>query len=136
METAKKTVGRTKPGKRTRPWHTPLVKSKIKIRNKLRRTIEKNREGYRAAAKDVRDSIKAAKEESWAELLSDVITDADPEKFYRVCKSLNGTPSTNTPNDSMIHNRKVITESRTKADIFVKHYANVSKLKFKKRREP
>ena len=131
-ETAKKAVGRTKPGKRTRPWLTPLVKSKIKIRNRLRRTIEKNRTEYREAAREVRDSIKVAKEESWAELLSDAITDADPEKFYRICKSLNGTPTSNCPNEVMIHNGKTITSNRTKANIFVKHYANVSKLTFTK----
>ena len=45
---------------------------------------------------------------------------------------MNGTPSTNSPNEVLIHNGKRLTSNRKKADCFMNHYAGVSKLKFSK----
>jgi len=66
---AKKLVGRTKPGKRSKPWLTATVKAKIKLRNRLRRKINEKRKEWREACKDVNEAINRAKEESWREVL-------------------------------------------------------------------
>ena len=125
-------VGRTKPGKKTRSYLTPAVKAKIKKRNKLRRTITRNRTEWKEACQDVNDSIKDATEQKWIELLADVVTDADDAKLWKIVRSLNGSPETNSPNQAMIHNKKVITSDKKKADVFMSHYAKVSKLTFTK----
>ena len=132
---ATEVVGRSKPGKRSRPGFTPTVKAKIKLRNRLRRNIKEKRKEWKEACQDVNESIIRAKEESWKELLEDVITDADDAKLWRVVKSLNGSPTTNARNEAMIHKGKTITSDKRKADIFLQHYAKVSRLKFKKKRE-
>ena len=41
-------------------------------------------------------------------------------------------PSTNSPNEVIFHEGKRITSNRKKADYFMNHYANVSKLNFSK----
>ena len=129
---ATKVVGRTKPGKRTKPWLTPVVKAKIKLRNRLRRKIGDQRKEWKEACEDVTNSIKEATETSWRELLADVITEADDQKFWGIVKSLNGSPATNARNEAMKHNGKTITSDKRKADIFLSHYAAVSRLKFDK----
>ena len=53
--------------------------------------------------------------------------DDDTNKMWSVIKGLNGTPNTNSPNEAMLHNGKSITDPKKKADIFVDHYASVSK---------
>ena len=129
-DTAKETVGRTKPGKRTKPWLTSDVKSKIKTRNRLRRKIKEKRVEWKAACRAVNEAIEKAKEESWREVLDDVITDADETKLWGIVKSLNGSPASSSRNEAMIHKGKTITSDKRKADIFQQHYASVSRLKF------
>ena len=52
--------------------------------------------------------------------------------MWGLIKSLNGTPSTNCPNETLIHNGKSFTTDRAKANIFAEYYANVSNIKFTK----
>ncbi|XP_066934379.1 uncharacterized protein [Clytia hemisphaerica] len=52
--------------------------------------------------------------------------------MWRLIKSLNGTPETNSPNEAMKDNGKTITSNERKAEIFAKHYASVSRHKFTK----
>ena len=129
-------VGKTKPGKHAKPWLKPEVKAKIKHRNRLRKNIKEKREEWKAACKDVNDSIRQAKEESWHELLEDVITEADDEKLWRIIKSLNGSPTSNARSEAMKHKTKqgtkTITSDAKKAEIFLQHYARVSRHKFSK----
>ena len=129
-DVASEVVGKTKTGKRTKPWFSPEVKTKVRHRNKLRRNIKEKREEWKEACKDVNETIKKAKEESWRELLEDVITEGNDEKFWRVVKSLNGSPSSNARNEAMKHKGKTITSDARKAEIFLQHYAKVSRHKF------
>lgn len=45
---------------------------------------------------------------------------------------MNGTPDTNSPNEAMSHKGKTITSNKKKANVFMQHYASVSKLKLSK----
>ena len=51
---------------------------------------------------------------------------------WKIIKSLNGCPETNSPNEAMIHKGKVLTSNKRKAHAFGSHYASVSRLKFGK----
>ncbi len=42
-------VGKSKPGKKTKPRTTPPLRDAIKLRNNLRRTVQSNQEDYLAA---------------------------------------------------------------------------------------
>ena len=81
---AEKHVGKSKPKRHTKPWLTPIVKQKIKLRNRLRRTVKDNRVQWIEACRDVNESIRIAKEERWKALLEDVITDADETKLWGI----------------------------------------------------
>ena len=150
-DAANKFVGKTKPGKRTKCWLTPTVKSKIKRRNQLRKGLkakksptgvitevergaaEERRQAWIQACQDVTTATIEAKEESWRDLLDDAVGTIDDTKMWRVIRSLNGSPDDNTPNEALIHKGRVITSNKKKANIFLQHYADVSRLKFSKK---
>ena len=48
--------------------------------------------------------------------------------MWKVVQGLNGTPDANFPNEATTSNDRTITNIKTKANIFVNHYARGSKL--------
>ena len=82
------------------------------------------------ACREVNEAIKEAKEESWREVVEGAVADGDERKVWSFVKQLNGNPNTNSPNDVLVHKGKRITSHKRKADCFVGHYADVSKLNF------
>ena len=84
------------------------------------------------ACKEVNEAIRQEKEDSWRELLESATSDGDEQKLWSFIKSVNGTPDTNSKNDVLIQNGTRIVSNRKKADCFMGHYANVSKLEFTK----
>ena len=71
-----------------------------------------------------------AKKEQWVEVVNSAISDIDEQGMWRFIKSLNGTPSTNSPNEAMKINGRTITSNKKKAEAFAIHYARVSRLTF------
>ena len=134
-EAGKKLVRKVKPGKRTRVYLTPTVRDKIRIRNRARRHIKERKEEFLQACKDVNDAIKEAKEESWREVVEGAVADGDERKVWSFVKQLSGTPDKASPNEVLVHQGKRITSQKAKANCFLGHYANVSKLKFSTREE-
>ena len=125
---AEKHVGTVKPGKRTKSWYTPTVRGAIRKRNRLRREINTKRKQWVEACQEAQKSIRSAKEDAWKDVLEDTINSPDEGKMWRLIKNLNGSPDTNSPNEAMSYNGRLITSSSRKADIFTNHYAEVSKL--------
>ena len=132
VDTARKTVGKVKPGKRPRPWMTPKVREAIRQRNKLRRSIGTQRTEWLDACKTAQDAIREAKADIWRRVLEESSNSPDDSKLWKTIKSLKGTPECNSPNEAMTHNGRLITCNRRKADIFALHYAQVSSLKMSK----
>jgi hypothetical protein len=126
IKAAEKHIGKVKPGKKTKVWYTPTVRGAIRKRNRLRHQVRTQRREWIAACREAQEEIQKAKEESWKNLLDDAITSSDEQQMWRLIKSLQGCPDTNSPNEAMHHKGKLITSSRRKADIFVSHYATVS----------
>jgi len=82
------------------------------------------REDWLQSCSEVQEDINAAKEESWKNLLEDAVTDAkDTTQLWSIIKSLNGSPSHNSPNEAMRSGKKTITSNQGKSNLFVKHYA-------------
>ena len=132
LESAGKHIGKAKPGKNSRVWLTLPVRAIIKRRNKLRHEIRTKRKEWLDACQEVREEIRKSKEESWKEFLDDTIESGDDSKMWRLISSLNGTPSSNCPNETLIHNKKSYSTDRAKANIFADYYAEVSSIKFSK----
>ena len=129
---AEKFIGKVKPGKRTKSWFTPAVRTAIRKRNQHRHHVRTNRKEWIEACHEAQAEIRKAKEESWKDLLDDTINSADEAQMWRLIKSLNGSPDTNSPNEAMRHRGKVITNNKRKSDIFAQHYAAVSNLPMSK----
>ena len=56
------------------------------------------------------------------------MSNSDDPNMCKVIQSLNGTPDANSPNEAMSHDGRTITDIKSKANIFINHYARVSKL--------
>ena len=57
------------------------------------------------------------------------MSNSDGPNMWKVIQGLNGTPDANCPNEAMSHNGRTITDNKSKANVFINHYARVSKLK-------
>ena len=53
---------------------------------------------------------------------------SDGPNMWKFIQGLNGTPDANSPNESMSHNGWTITDTKSKANVFIYHYTRVSKL--------
>ena len=73
-------------------------------------------------------AINHIKEEAWRGVLEDFYNTSDDRKLWRMIKLLNGTPENNSSHKAMMHNDRFNTSDKKKADIFIKHYAGVSKI--------
>ena len=122
-------VGKSKPSRRSKPWITPHVRAKIRNRNRLRQTIHQNRQERIDACRETTKAINEAKTESWKNLLQDTMSNSDGPNLWKVIQGLNSIPDTNCPNEAMSHNGRTITDTKSKANVFINHYARVSKLK-------
>ena len=56
------------------------------------------------------------------------MSNAHGPDVWKVIWGLNGTPDTNLPNEAMSHNGRTINDTKFRANIFINHYARVSKL--------
>ena len=130
---AMKHVGKTVPGRKTFHVLTPSTKAAIKKRNELRKKVSSHREEWRVACVEAREAVIKDKEQSWKDLLDSAIAETDDSGLWKIVKSLNGCPDSNSPNEVMIHNGKTIISNEKKDDIFSQHYARVSRLCFTKR---
>ena len=65
-----------------------------------------------AAIRDINEAIGNAREESWKEVLEDVITEADDVKLWGIVKSLNESLSLTARNEVMIYKNKTIASEK------------------------
>ena len=121
-------VRKSKPSRKSNPWINPHVRAKIRTRNRLHRTIHQNRQEWIYACCEATEAINEAKTESWKNLLQGAMSNSDDPNMCKVIQSLNGTPEANSPNEAMSHDGRTITDIKSKANIFINHYARVSKL--------
>ena len=118
-------VGKSKPGKGTKFWMTPAVKTSIKKRNRLRSSISTHRKEWLDTRLD--------QESEGGQLEKPVGRRHHRSRrpaMWEIINSLNGTPDTNSPNEAMKHKGRLITNNAKKANVFLQHYASVSKLSF------
>ena len=99
---------------------TPHVRAKIRNRNRLCQTIHQNHQEWIDACHEATEAINEAKTESWSQKTEN--------RKQKVIQGLNGTPDANSPNEAMSHNGRTITDIKSKANVFINHYARVSKL--------
>ena len=129
-------VGKVKRPKRPKPWMNPKVRAAVRKRNRLWRERGPDKVEWRkdwlAACQEASEATKEAKAESWKDLLEDAVTEKSSDELWKVIKTLDGCPDTNSPNEALLHKGRRITSNKKKADIFMQHYASVSKLKFTK----
>jgi ribonuclease HI len=111
---------------------TPTVKAAVKRRNRLRRKVKTQRREWLEACVEVRKVTEEARDNKWREIVEGALQEEDERKVWSFIKSLNGSPTSNSPNEAIKVNGKLLTSSKKKADAFMNHYAEVSSLKLSK----
>ena len=96
------------------------MQAKIRNRNRLCQTIHQNHQEEIGACCEATEAINEVKTESWSQKTEN--------RKQKVIQGLNGTPDANSPNEAMSHNGGTITDIKSKANVFINHYARVSKL--------
>ena len=108
---------------------TPHVRAKIRNWNRLHQTIHQNHQEWIDACCETNEAINEAKTESWKNLLQDAMSNSNGPNMWKVIQGLNRTPDANCPNKAISHNGRTITDIKSKANVFINHYARFSKLK-------
>ena len=111
---------------------TPHVWTKIRIRNRLRQSIHQNGQELIDACGEANKAINEAKTVSWKNLLQDAMSNLEGPNMWKVIQGGNGCPDANSHNETMSHNGETITGVKSKANIFINHYARVSRLHMSK----
>ena len=127
-EAANSFIGKVKSSANGKAWMTRDLREAVKFRNSLRRTLGDNRREWVEACRSVQALIRKEKERRWVEFLEDAADTADPNKIWRVVKSLSDKSQGSTRNESLVHNGRLCTTSKAKADAFMQRYAEVSRL--------
>ena len=108
---------------------TPQVQAKIQTQIRLPRTTHQNQQEWIDACGEATETINKAKTESWKDLLQDTASNSGSPNMWNVIQGLNGTHDANSPNEAMSHDVRTITDIKSEANVFINHYARVSKLK-------
>ena len=90
--------------------------------------IHQNHQEWIDACREANEEINEAKTEGWKNLLQDTMSNSDGPNMWKVIQRLNGTPDANSPNKAMSHNGRTITDIKSKANVFINHYARDSEL--------
>ena len=107
---------------------SPQVQVKIRTQDRLHWTIHQNRQELIDACREPTKAINETKTESWKNLFQDVMLNADGPNMWKVIQGLNGSPDANSPNKTTFQDRRIITNIKPKSNVFIHHYARVSKL--------
>ena len=121
-------IGKRKPTNKSKARMTPHVRAKISTRNCLRRTIHQNQQEWIDAYREAIEAIDEANTESWKDFLQDAISNSYSSNIWKVIQVLNGTPDVKSPNETMSHDGRTITDIKSKSNVFINHYTRVSKL--------
>ena len=132
LEVAREKIGKIKVRNTGRDWMNSELRTEIKKRNTLRRTVANNREEWVNQCKKVQQMVAATKEEKWVSFIEDMDWSGDTTIAWRTIRALGSVQKTSTRNEVLIHKNKEFEFDRKKAEVFMKHYASVSKINLSK----
>ena len=139
LSAAKAHIGKVKASTNSKEWLSKEIREAIKLRNRLRRSIASNRKEWITACREVQSMIRESKEEKLKEFISESDHSNDPNKIWTKIKALSGKSASSIRNETLVHNGKCFTSSRTKANAFMHRYAEISRLdipKSSRRKKP
>jgi hypothetical protein len=110
---------------------TPALKAAMKRRNLLGCTIGRNREQWLEAYREVRSLMRCAKQNNWCTFVESMKGKTSLSHVWSVIRSLNRKRSPPMARNTVLENggRSFVSDT-AKADVFIKHYAFVSRHKF------
>jgi hypothetical protein len=110
---------------------TPALKAAMKRCNLLGCTIGRNREQWLQACREVCSLTRCAKQNSWHTFLETMKGKTSLSHVSLVIHSLNGKRLPPLARKMVLeHGGKSFVTDTVKADVFIKHYASVSRHKF------
>ena len=119
---------KSKLSKKAKFWMTPHEQAKICTWNCPYWKTHQNQQEWIDACPKATKAINKAKTESWKDLLQEAMTNSDGPNIWKVIQVLNTTPGANSANESISHISHTISNIKSKANVFISHYATVSRL--------
>ena len=132
LKAANKHVGKKKVTPSNRCEMTPEVKTAIKKRNELRKTVGTNREEWIEACKTTSELIKNEKEKRWKEYVSGMDRKTDAREIWRTIRAIDGRKTPENRNEVLEVNGKAFIKDADKAEQFAKTYRGFAKLPTRK----
>ena len=130
LRAAQEHVGECKAKSSGKAKFSPAVRAAIRERNALGRRVAECREAWLAACRRVRELIREEKEQRWHSFVESLEVNPDQSKVWRVIRSLSGSGAGSGRNEVLVHEGREYRTSSRKADVFCRHYAAVSRLRF------
>jgi hypothetical protein len=110
---------------------TPALKAAMKRCNLLGRTIGRNREQWLEACWEVCSLTRCAKQNNWRTFVESMKGKTSLSYVWSVIHSLNGKWLPPMARNTVLeHGGRSFVYDTVKADVFIKHYASVSRHKF------
>ena len=130
ITSAKKTIPRGNR-KKYKPFWTKELENATSERKKARRRAEKspsneNRIIYNKLTAEVRKLTKESKKKAWTETVENIDLNKESHKAWKLLNNLEGKSSKKNPEPLQCEGG-METDTKKKADIFNKHYANVNR---------
>jgi len=127
-DAAKKKIGKKKIDNSTKPHLTAEIKEKIKVRNRLRRTMKENRAEWKAAGIEVSELIRLEKEKKWKMYIEEIDCNTRVKDVWRTIRNIDGRNPPRNENEVLVVDGKGYMEDSDKANQFRKTYKGFSKI--------
>ena len=116
-------------------WWNNDIDKQIKRRNQLEHKAKRSQEDcerWKTSCKEVKKAVKQAKRESWRNFVEAIDPKTEPKKVAYTIKALEGNAIQTNKNEVIKVGERIYANDKEKADLFIRHYAQVSKLKLDK----
>ena len=130
-EAARTHVGMVLKPSHAIPWMTPEIAAACRLRNDLGRNLGANRQDWVNACRNVRTLIQEVRARRWRDFVESLGDKPDSPRAWGVLRSLSGkAPARAERNKAILHDGKTYVTDKSKANLFVRKYAQVSRHRF------
>ena len=129
IKAANKHIRKKKVTESTKCYLTGEIKEEIRKRNKLRKTLSRNREEWIESCKKVAGMIRKEKSDRWREYVNKLDGKSDSRQIFRTIRALDGKYPPRKDNAVLELAGKTYVTDKQKAEQFSKTYRGFSKIK-------
>ena len=132
IKAANKHIGMKRVDCEKKATTSPEIKAAIQERNKLRKTLPRNRQQWREACKQVNKLIEEKKSQDWMDFVDTLDRTTDPRKVWSTIRAIDGRATVRDTNEVLEIDGDCFITDKDKADQFARTYKGFSKIPTRK----